>query len=119
VVVSDFVPQTLEKIKASPLEVLEIGIKLGECLYRFLQNGFIYTDFKPSNVGITADFNTLVLDIGGFKNLQRLEMKNNPKRRKSLQIPSKLKSSKLLLKWRKRKLKHNNRKQLRKPLQRA
>ncbi len=67
VVVSDYIPQTLDKVKASPIEVLEIGIKLGECLYRFLQNGFIYTDLKPSNVGITADFHPLVLDIGGFK----------------------------------------------------
>ena len=86
VIVADYVPLTLRKFKGvfskkwfpvsghkgTLKEVLKIGIKLGEdCLTQFLKNGFIYTDLKPENVGIAGNLQPLILDIGGFKNLER------------------------------------------------
>ena len=72
VIVADYVPQTLANFKGSPKEVLKIGVRLGECLLQFLKKGLIYTDLKPQNVGISPDLHPLILDLGGFKDLERV-----------------------------------------------
>jgi serine/threonine protein kinase len=66
----DYIPKTLNhpSIFKFPLEKkIEIVLQLGECLKNLANNGLIYTDLKPSNIGITDDNKPIILDLGGFE----------------------------------------------------
>ena len=70
---SDILPHTLEDIKGwEPCKSLRIIFNLALCLKRLLDNRFLYTDLKPSNIGLTADFKPVILDLGGFAQVRDL-----------------------------------------------
>jgi serine/threonine protein kinase len=70
VIVSQYVPQILEKLKGElqPKEAVRLTLKLVECLKAFSKKGLIYTDLKPANLGTYEEFiSCKLVDIGGFK----------------------------------------------------
>jgi serine/threonine protein kinase len=73
IIVSDYLPFTLKEMFNLPENlILEIILKLGECLKNFLSVGLIYTDLKPENVGLTkTSIDPIVLDFGGFLSIDK------------------------------------------------
>jgi serine/threonine protein kinase len=77
VVVSQYVPKTLEDLKGKPepKKVISLILKLIECLKAFSAEGLLYTDLKPQNLGTPERItNCKIIDIGGFKSLERLKL---------------------------------------------
>jgi len=76
IIVSQYVPQTLEDLKGKLnfKEAVSLILKLIECLKSFSTQGLIYTDLKPKNLGTFESLTSCkILDIGGFKRSKQLE----------------------------------------------